>query len=168
MPLVAVYEVAEVRLQQHVTVLQNAPSVKRVAEQFLGLLCDGSGAAHGAIVKDLALYNFESSKAALLAGVYEEEVAQYTALDEQIESDIETTKQEIEGLKASLMHERATRLHKEECKALSRTVNALPVRGESQKCVGGTAPLLRRCTRGPSPHLTRRAHSLAGTGKSRG
>lgn len=124
------------RLQGRESVLPvSEPSVKRCSKKFLALQgesAEGCIAAHNALLKELALYDFEASKAHLLRGICSEEVEQYGVLDAKIENDIEHTKGEIEQLKDQLREERVARLHKEECEALSRRVNAFPARSGTE------------------------------------
>jgi hypothetical protein len=89
-------------------------------------------AQYQAFLQELAVYEHQLLKAKVVLKTAERESKTFDVTNEKICRKIESTKVELAGLKTRLHKEQAERSHREEYVALSKLINQLPTRQETQ------------------------------------
>lgn len=83
--------------------------------------------------KELDTWEFSIGKAAVISDCNTREITEYEEVLRQIELSITGTQKEIEELKVQLEKERILRQQKEEYEAISRLINELPPRADTEQ-----------------------------------
>mmetsp|Transcript_3619 Transcript_3619/g.8228 ORF Transcript_3619/g.8228 Transcript_3619/m.8228 type:complete len:261 (+) Transcript_3619:47-829(+) len=88
--------------------------------------------AKAALQRELRLHGLEMRKIGLVAQAAQAELEQYEAASRQIDTDVASTRAEIEQLKIELAHERQVRKNREEYESLAKMANVRPARRETE------------------------------------
>ena len=90
-------------------------------------------AAHQALTKDLAAYEFAMVKARTLIDTSGRQVGDYVQMSKAIEAEMAHTREDIERLTGQLQHERTVREQKEQYAALARRIKQYPPREQTRQ-----------------------------------
>lgn len=89
-------------------------------------------ALHDALQLECAQYEFAVSKANALIDTNVRQVAEYDAMQQRVQAEMESTRADIERLRKVLEEERTKRQQKEQYSVLARRIHALPSRADTQ------------------------------------
>jgi len=90
-------------------------------------------AAHQALTKDLAAYEFAMVKARTLIDTSGRQVGDYVQMSKAIEAEMAHTREDIERLTGQLQQERTVREQKEQYAALARRIKQYPPREQTRQ-----------------------------------
>ena len=93
---------------------------------------DESEKLHQSLLLDIAKYEFDLGKASAVAATNVRQVAEYDAMQQNVEAEMSATRADIERLTSALETERTKRQQKEQYSALARRIHAYPSRSETQ------------------------------------